>query len=487
MFFNSWEYFIFLPVVLLFNYSLNHRWQNYLLLAASYFFYSWWDWRFTALLVISTVVDFYLGLAIHRAQEPHQRKRWLLVSCVVNFGMLGFFKYFNFFADSAAHLLQTLGLQAHPFVLQIILPAGISFYTFQTMNYVIDIYRREMEPTRNILTYAAFVAYFPHLVAGPIIRAELLLPQLEKERVVDNLKFRGGCLLILIGLFKKVVIADSLAPDVTPYFTTPAAFSSLALLKGLYYFSLQIYCDFSGYTDIARGTSRLLGIELPENFNQPYLSQTITEFWRRWHISLSSWLRDYLYIPLGGNRKGRFRTYANLMLTMVLGGLWHGANWTFVVWGFLHGLYLAVHKFILELRPSNTGLRSPVSGLRSPVSSLRSSWLPPTALRVVKIIITFHLVCLTWIFFRAVNFSTAFAYLIGIIQWHGGFPVATIAKPLFWILLVLALDLPQDQAKSHTVILRWPWLLRGAAYAGMVFALAMSRTEHAIPFIYFQF
>jgi len=479
MLFNSWEYFIFLPIVLLLYYSLTHQWQNHLLLVASYFFYSWWDWRFTVLLVISTVVDFYLGLAIHQAEDPHKRKRWLLVSCVVNFGMLGFFKYFNFFADSAAHLLQALGLQAHPVILQIILPAGISFYTFQTMNYVIDIYRREMQPTRNILTYATFVSYFPHLVAGPIIRAELLLPQLEKERVVDNEKFRGGCLLILIGLFKKVVIADSLAPDVTPYFTNPTTYSSLALLKGLYYFSLQIYCDFSGYTDIARGTSRLLGIELPENFNQPYLSQTITEFWRRWHISLSSWLRDYLYIPLGGNRSGRLRTYGNLMLTMVLGGLWHGANWTFVAWGFLHGLYLAAHKLILELRPAPE--------LWSQVSGFRSFLFPPLALRLIKIIITFHLVCLTWIFFRAANFVTAFAYLVGIIHWHGGFPVATVAKPLFWILLVLALDVPQDLAKSHTVILRWPWLLRGAVYAGMIFALAMSRTEHAIPFIYFQF
>ena len=327
MLFNSWEYFVFLPVVLLLYYSLTRRWQNHLLLAASYIFYSWWDWRFTVLLVISTIVDFYLGIAIHQAEEPRHRRRLLVISCIVNFGMLGFFKYFNFFSDSAAHLLQSLGLHAHPIVLQIILPAGISFYTFQTMNYVIDIYRREMQPTRNILTYATFVSYFPHLVAGPIIRAELLLPQLENERVVDNQKFRGGCLLILIGLFKKVVIADSLAPDVTPYFTHPATYSSLVLLKGLYYFSLQIYCDFSGYTDIARGTSRLLGIELPENFNQPYLSQTITEFWRRWHISLSSWLRDYLYIPLGGNRRGRLRTYGNLMLTMVLGGLWHGANW----------------------------------------------------------------------------------------------------------------------------------------------------------------
>jgi D-alanyl-lipoteichoic acid acyltransferase DltB (MBOAT superfamily) len=380
MLFNSWQFFVFLAVVLALYYSLETLPQNRMLLVASYFFYGWWDWRFTSLLMISTIFDFHISIAINGATDQRRRKLLLLVSILVNFGMLGFFKYFNFFIDSAAHVIQWFGLQPHLPTLRIILPAGISFYTFQTMNYVIDVYKRKMKPTNDFLTYALFVSYFPHLVAGPIIRAEVLLPQLLRKRIVTNEHLNTGGALILIGLFKKVVIADVLSPDVEPVFAAPHAFSSLLLLNGLYYFSLQIYCDFSGYTDIARGVSRLLGIELPENFNQPYLSRNITEFWRRWHISLSTWLRDYLYIPLGGNRRGRARTYLNLFITMLLGGLWHGARWTFVAWGFLHGVYLAAHKFYLELR--------------SPAESARSNWL----LNVAKVFVAFHLVALTWIF-----------------------------------------------------------------------------------------
>lgn len=289
------------------------------------------------------------------------------------------------------------------------------------------------------------------------------------KRTVTNQHLSTGGALILIGLFKKVVIADVLAPTVQQFFTAPNTFSSLLLLKGLYYFSLQIYCDFSGYTDIARGVSRLLGIELPENFNQPYLSRNIAEFWHRWHISLSTWLRDYLYIPLGGNRLGRLRTYINLFITMLLGGLWHGANWTFVAWGFLHGLYLAAHKFYLELR--------------SPSGSDKSNWL----VNFAKVFVTFHLVALAWIFFRAPNFSTAFSYLIGILNWHGGFDVLQIAGAIWYMAIVLALDLPQYFTKSHTIILRWPWVFRGLAYATMITMIFVSRSDHAISFIYFQF
>jgi alginate O-acetyltransferase complex protein AlgI len=469
MLFNSWQFFVFLTVVLALYYSLAKLPQNRILLVASYFFYGWWDWRFTSLLMISTVVDYHLSLAIDRANDQRRRKLLLIVSIVLNFGMLGFFKYFNFFIDSTAHVIQWFGLQPHLPILRIILPAGISFYTFQTMNYVIDVYHQKMKPTDDFLTYALFVSYFPHLVAGPIIRAEVLLPQLLHKRTVTNEHLSTGGALILIGLFKKIVIADVLSPDVEPFFAAPHAFSSLLLLKGLYYFSLQIYCDFSGYTDIARGVSRLLGIELPENFNQPYLSRNISEFWHRWHISLSTWLRDYLYIPLGGNRRGTFRTYINLFITMLLGGLWHGANWTFVAWGFLHGLYLAAHKFYLELR--------------APSARDKSNWL----LNVVKVFVTFHLVALTWIFFRAPNFSTAFSYLSGIVLWHGGFNVCQIAGALWFIAIVLALDLPQYFAKSHTIILRWPWAFRGLVYATMIMLIFVSRSDRAIPFIYFQF
>ena len=469
MLFNTWQFGIFLPCVLVLYYCMTRHMQNRMLLLASYVFYSWWDWRFTGLLMLSTVVDFHLSLAIHNADSQRSRKRFLLLSIILNLGVLAFFKYFNFFVDSAAHVIQVLGFQANLPVLRIILPAGISFYTFQTMNYTIDVYRRQMEPTRDFLTYALFVAYFPHLVAGPIIRAEVLLPQLLNKRTVADRHLRTGAVLILLGLFKKVAIADTLAPDVERFFTAPGNCSSLVLVKGVYFFCLQIYCDFSGYTDIARGVSRLLGIELPENFNQPYLARNISEFWRRWHISLSTWLRDYLYIPLGGNRVGRWRTYRNLFITMLLGGLWHGANWTFVVWGGLHGSYLAVHKFIAELRPG------------------ASRAAPSRVMTVLGVLATFHLVALTWIFFRAPSFRLAFDYLAGIVRWHGGFSVTQLVVPAAYFAIVLAIDLPQYRSKDHTVILSAPWFVRGFAYAGMVTLIALANTGHAIPFIYFQF
>ncbi|MCE9613256.1 MAG: MBOAT family protein [Lentisphaerae bacterium] len=468
MLFNSPEYLIFLPCVLVLYYLLRTRMQNRMLLVASYIFYSWWDWRFTSLLMISTVVDYHLSLAIHHSQGQRRRKHLLWLSLVVNFGMLGFFKYFNFFVDSAAQLLTTIGFDPHLPTLRVLLPAGISFYTFQTMNYTIDVYRRQLEPTRDFLTYALFVSYFPHLVAGPIIRAEVLLPQLLRRRIVTNDHLCTGGALILIGLFKKIVIADSLSHCVQSYFSHPSDFSSIVLLKGLYFFSLQIYGDFAGYTDIARGTSRLLGIELPENFNQPYLSRNMTEFWRRWHISLSTWLRDYLYIPLGGSRGGRWRTYRNLMITMFLGGLWHGANWTFVVWGTLHGLYLAVHKFLSERRP--------------PPEKAPARWRS-----LIGIVATFHLVTFTWTFFRAPTFAVAFDYLRGIFFWHGGFNLFQLATPALFGALVLAIDLPQRLSGNHTVLLRAPWVVRGVAYAGMTFLIVVCGTGYAVPFIYFQF
>jgi len=469
MLFNSVEYFIFLPIVLALYYSLEHRWQNRLLVVASYFFYGWWDWRFLSLLLISTVADYALGLAIHREQDPRRRKHWLVFSCVVNFGMLGFFKYFNFFVHSATQAFEALGWRMDAPTLHIILPAGISFYTFQSMNYVIDVYRRQMEPTRDFISYAAFVSYFPHLVAGPIMRAEVLLPQILHKRVVTNAHLRTGCLLIFIGLFKKVALADSVASDVERCFADPANCPSFELLRGLYFFSLQIYCDFSGYTDIARGTSRLLGIELPENFNQPYFSRNIAEFWKRWHISLSSWLRDYVYIPLGGNRHGEWKTYRNLMLTMLLGGLWHGANWTFVVWGAVHGLYLVAYKMFFGRRATG----APAPG-RSVVTFL-------------KIFFTFHLVVFTWLFFRAPDFSAAYTYLMSMVHWHGDIPLRDLGRLGFYAVVILAIDVPQFLKRDHTVMLHWHWLLRGIAYAAMAVILAVLHTDRSIPFIYFQF
>ncbi len=349
MLFNSTTFWFFFAIVFSTYAVLSRRWQNGLLLVASYVFYGWWDYRFLVLMLASTVFDYVVGLKLATNSFPTARRRWITASLVGNLGLLGCFKYFNFFLDSTRSVLELMGFHADLWTLSIILPAGISFYTFQSLSYTIDIYRGHIQPARNFWDFALSVSFFPHLVAGPIQRADSLLRQIERPRSMTWDGWCEGSALVLIGLFKKMAIADMLAPLVERTFSRPEQCSSLILLFGVYCFAVQIYADFSGYTDIARGVARFMGFELMINFNQPYFAADITDFWRRWHISLSTWLRDYLYISLGGNRHGTLRTYRNLMLTMVLGGLWHGAAWTFVVWGALHGLYLAAHKFVMQL------------------------------------------------------------------------------------------------------------------------------------------
>ncbi len=475
MLFNSLEFAIFLPVVLGLYYCLSHRAQNAMLLAASYLFYGWWDWRFLSLLWISTVLDYFVALAVHRATG---RRRKLIISCslVGNLGILGFFKYYNFFIDSAGNALQAMGFQPHLPVLHIILPVGISFYTFQTLSYALDVYRGKMEPTRDFPTFALYVTYFPQLVAGPIERAGRLLGELNRTRRVDGAMVYSGALLMLLGFFKKMAVADTVAPLVEDIFHHSATASWVVLLKGIWLFAIQIYCDFSGYSDIARGCSRLMGIELMINFNQPYLSANITEFWRRWHISLSTWLRDYLYIPLGGNRLGNFKTYRNLMLTMVLGGLWHGAHWTFVIWGGLHGVYLAIHKWM-------------GSGKNTATSEAATSFWSPLR-RVLLVLGTFHLVLFTWIFFRAPSLGVAGQYLAGLFAFRGGLAAINLRDVVyiaFFALLVLLVDWPQHRKQEHTALLAWPWPARGLAMAAMLFLLLVMGENNDTPFIYFQF
>jgi alginate O-acetyltransferase complex protein AlgI len=471
MLFNTWEFALFLPLVLAAYYALSHRAQNILLLGASYLFYGWWDWRFLALLAFSTVVDYLLGLQIDRAEDDRRRRRLLVLSCATNLTVLGFFKYFNFFTDSFVEVAATLGLTLDVPTVRIILPVGISFYTFQSMSYTIDVYRRQLTATRSLIDFALFVAFFPQLVAGPIERATKLLPQIERLRTVTGPQISSGLVLILVGLFRKVAIADSIAPMVDRIFAQPELQSGPNLLVGVYLFGIQIYCDFAGYSDIARGTARLFGFTLMHNFTQPYLSTSITEFWRRWHISLSTWLRDYLYVPLGGNRRGRLATYRNLFITMVLGGLWHGANWTFVVWGALHGLYLALHKLLLgdrrERRVEDSG--------------------PRWHLALAKMIVTFHLVSLAWIFFRAETIGQAWRYLSGILRMDGAPTAEPLALLLLAMLLLLPLDVAQRSYRSSTPVLAWPWPVRAAVYATMVLAMFGLRTDDVVPFIYFQF
>jgi alginate O-acetyltransferase complex protein AlgI len=348
MTFNSVTFVVFFAVVLGIYWKAPPRWRNPILLVSSYVFYGWWDWRFLGLLMISTGVDFTIGRRLHASTNDRRRLQLLVTSLVVNLGILGAFKYFGFFVDGAVDLLTSLGIEASPTTLEILLPVGISFYTFQTISYTFDIYRRRIEPTNDLIAFGTYVSYFPQLVAGPIERAQHLMPQIlnSARPFPDDSGRREAARLILVGLIKKVVLADGVARLANDAFDQADSASAVVLIVGVVAFGIQIYGDFSGYTDIARGVSKLLGIELIVNFTQPYLSRNITEFWRRWHISLSDWLRDYLYIPLGGNRSGTLATYRNLMITMLLGGLWHGASWNFVIWGGLHGAYLVIHKLV---------------------------------------------------------------------------------------------------------------------------------------------
>lgn len=475
MLFNSIAFIIFITIVLAVYPRLNQRKQNFFLLAASYVFYGYWDWRFTSLLLISTVVDFFVSRSLHESEDPKKRKRLLLASIATNLGILGFFKYFNFFIDSAGILLSTFGFEPHLPVLKIILPVGISFYTFQTMSYTIDVYYRKMLPTRSFLDFALFVSFFPQLVAGPIERAKHLLPQISSPRMMSRETTITGLNLVLLGFFKKVAIADSLSPIVENAFSSPLEMTSGQLLSGIYAFSLQIYGDFSGYTDIARGVALILGFRILENFDAPYLSRSITEFWRRWHISLSSWLKDYLYIPLGGNRHGKLNTYRNLMATMLLGGLWHGAAWTFVAWGFLHGLYLAVHRMILGGRKEDFSWPGGIAGWASDA---------------LKIFLTFHIVTFTWIFFRAPDFNNALLYFKGLLHFNG---LLDLSIPVFFAgTIMLALDVAQTWKSSHTWLTDRGQLglLRYAVIMIMllsILAASIAHMETVTPFLYFQF
>ncbi len=470
--FNSIEFLIFLPCVLLVVAMVGTRWRNNFLLAASYFFYGYWDFRFVTLLLATQIVDYWVGNQIFATSDPQRRKRILFLSICANLGALGFFKYYNFFIGSGVAALQTLGLHATAPTLSIILPLGLSFYVFQSMSYTIDIYRGTLEPAKRFWDFALFVVYFPHLVAGPIVRPGILLPQLLAPAKFSAERVNAALTLIVIGFTKKVLIADNLAPEVQRIFAHPDQMSSGLLLKGAYFFAFQIYCDFSGYSDIARGVSELLGIKLTINFNQPYLSQSITEFWRRWHISLSTWLRDYLYVPLGGNRGGKWDTYRNLMLTMLIGGLWHGAAWTFVAWGGLHGLCLTVERAL---------------GIGRDELPVHESAAWQFLRSAARMTITFHLVALLWIFFRAPTFTIAAQYFAGILKFSDLGAIGI--QPLIVALAVFAIDIPQKISGEHTIFVRTPWWIRSPVYCGLCFAVLgmLLYGGRELPFIYFQF
>ncbi len=475
MLFNSFVFLIFLCVVIPVYYLLSKKYRTWFLIACSYFFYGYWDWRFLSLILISTLVDFVVGQKIHRTGSIRRKKLFLSISLLANLGILGFFKYFDFFVNSFQDLAAVFNIQLDFLHLNILLPVGISFYTFQTLSYTIDVYRGRLEPTTSFPDFALYVAFFPQLVAGPIERAVHLLPQIQKMPAASKQDFREGFALLTTGMFKKVLIGDTCGRIVDHIFSQPSLYTSLELFMALVLFSVQIYADFSGYSNIARGTAKFLGIHLIENFNQPYLSASITEFWRRWHISLSSWLKDYLYITLGGNRKGKSRTYVNLMTTMLLGGLWHGANWTFVVWGGLHGTYLAVHKMILGRQKPN--VRYQYNGPRS------------LAVFLVKLALTNALVLLTWLFFRSPDFQTAFYILERFIHWDAGEHAGQIlSMMLTFVVTIAVLDFFEYYYISHAFILKLKKPVLWAVYAVVwYFVLLYMYQATPMPFIYFQF
>lgn len=487
MLFNSFSFAVFLPVIFILYWCVFHknlRLQNALLLTASYVFYAWWNWHFLFLLMFSTLLDFFTGLKMSGTESRNKKKFWFLLSVIVNLGFLGVFKYYNFFADSFAEALSKFGLVVNPWTLQVILPVGISFYTFHGLSYVIDIYRGTIKTEKNFIDYAVFVSFFPLLVAGPIERATHLLPQIKKERKFDYAKAADGMRQILWGLFKKIVIADNCAGYANLIFNNAHDYSGSTLLLGAIFFSIQIYGDFSGYSDIALGTARLFGIDLLRNFAFPYFSRDIAEFWRRWHISLSSWFRDYVYIPLGGSKGSAWTKVRNTFIIFLLSGFWHGANWTFIIWGALNAIYFLP----LLLAHCN----------RNNLTIVAQGKLLPSIKEFFQIAITFGLTVFAWIFFRAATITDAFSYIQNIFsKTLFSLPyisdrdsISLIAKKTLFILIAVFIIIEwlgrEQQYAIAGLGLRWRKPFRYALYYSMIIAIFWFGGKEQ-QFIYFQF
>lgn len=474
MLFNSLTFLIFAAVYFsIWPLANGSRFRNLYLALSSYVFYGFWNAPFLLLLILSTVVDYWAGHFIDRSERQRTRNLMLAASLVYNLGVLFFFKYFNFFMDSGRGLLDLMGLHVKMPAISVVLPVGISFYTFVTLSYTIDVWKREIPAEKNFLKYAAFVSYWPHLVAGPILRAKQLLPQLDKRRRMNWQIFYQGLFLITLGFFMKMVIADNLAKYVDRIYDKPFPVTTLDAWVSTYAYAMQIFGDFSGYSNIAIGLALWMGFYIPQNFNAPYAASSFSDFWKRWHISLSQWLRDYLYIPLGGNRKGKGRTYLNLMATMLLGGLWHGAAWNFVAWGGLHGLYLAVERFLGLDRVSTGG----------------GSWALG---RLLRRLVIFHFVCLTWVLFRA-KFGRGWEILKAMAGFQGAGAQDLLGPSVRWSVLLLLLLMLAVQhwfadkdliGAAETVGLpRWGFV---ALEIGLILATIVAMGGQG-AFIYFQF
>ena len=478
MLFNSIDFAIFLPIVFLLYWGIGRkhiRAQNILIVVASYLFYGWWDWRFLFLILLSTLVDYTIGLALEKEDKVQKRKILLWASLLVNLGLLGFFKYFNFFIDNFTSAFSFFGHPIGGYSLNIILPVGISFYTFQTLSYTIDVYNKKLKPTADFISFSAFVSFFPQLVAGPIERATNLLPQFFKERNFNYEMAKNGLHQILWGLFKKIVIADNCAKYVNIIFENHEAYSGSTLVLGAVFFAFQIYCDFSGYSDIAIGTARLFGFNLMQNFAFPYFSRDMAEFWRRWHISLSTWFRDYVYIPLGGSKGSKAKVIRNVFIIFLVSGFWHGANWTFIFWGGLNALYFLP---LLLLKRNRKNL-----------NDVAESSNFPSVMVLFQIAVTFSLTVFAWIFFRAENIGQAFSYIRRIFSRS----LFSLPKemPLYLLILLFLFIVIEWTGRKNQYAIEEFWINKPVYVRwGFYYLLAIGMYVYGIKdqeFIYFQF
>ncbi|TXB63703.1 MBOAT family protein [Vicingus serpentipes] len=482
MLFNSIDFAIFLPIVFIlywFVFSKNLKLQNLLIVFASYLFYGWWDWRFLSLILFSTLIDYTVGHQLKKEENKTKRKLLLWSSILINLGFLGFFKYYNFFLENFITAFSFFGSEINARTLNIILPVGISFYTFQTLSYTIDVYKRKLDPTKDLIAFTAFVSFFPQLVAGPIERASNLLPQFYQKRTFDYSKAIIGLRQILWGLFKKIVIADNCAEYANLFFNNTEAYGGSSLLLGAIFFTFQIYGDFSGYSDIAIGTSRLFGFNLMQNFAFPYFSRDIAEFWRRWHISLSTWFRDYLYIPLGGSKGGTWMKVRNTFIIFLVSGFWHGANWTFIIWGALNAIYF------LPLLLLNKN--------RNNLDAIPTKKRFPSFKEFINISLTFLLTVFAWIFFRSENVNHAFLYISKIFS-KSFFTNPNIIETkgmLTTISLIIIFVIIEWAGKSEQFALekfgsKWHKSLQWSFYYLLVFIILYFGGKEQ-EFIYFQF
>ncbi|OQY43766.1 MAG: membrane-bound O-acyltransferase family protein [Anaerolineaceae bacterium 4572_78] len=473
MLFNSLTFIIFF-IITYTLYLLLYRktgWQNALILIASYIFYGYWDWRFLTLIIISTLVDFLIGLRLGRTEDEHARKRLLAISLIVNLSILGFFKYFNFFSDNFTDILNLVGMEADPITLNIILPVGISFYTLQTISYTFDIYRRKMQPTKNLLEFAVFVAFFPQLMAGPIERAINLLPQIAHPRQITSSQVHIGLYLILMGYFKKVVVADNVATIANQVFNHYTWYTDLDIFLAVMAFLFQLYGDFSGYSDIARGLAKLMGFELMVNFKLPFFALTPADYWERWHISLSSWMRDYLFIPLGGSRGSKWMTIRNLFIIMVIGGLWHGAGLNFIVWGIYDGFILGIYLFFRDM----------TFPLNIPTRKFKFIILP------LQMFAMFSTNFFRSLLFRVTS-TDQFDRMLRTVSFipteHSSDFISTL---LFFITPLILMEIYQYFKHDLLAIMKLPIILRNLIYAFMIYWIFLYGVQESVEFFYFQF